>query len=52
MEVTKYLCEFFFTNFWHWLGLVSILAIVFRFGILSFGNKFTETNHINNDKED
>lgn len=52
MEVTKYLCEFFFTNFWHWLGLVIILAIVFRFGILSFGNKFTETNNVNNDNKE
>ena len=51
MEVTKYLCEFFFTNFWHWLGLVVILAIVFRFGIVSFGNKFTEINRGNKDKE-
>lgn len=36
MEITKYLCEFFFTNFWHWLGLVVILGIVFRFGLVSF----------------
>lgn len=21
--------EFFFTNFWHWLGLVIIVAIIF-----------------------
>jgi len=27
MEIAKYLCEFFFTNFWHWLGLVIIIAI-------------------------
>ena len=36
MEIVKYLCEFFFTNFWHWLGLVVILAVVFRFGLVSF----------------
>ena len=36
MEITKYLCEFFFTNFWHWLGLVVILAVIFRFGLMSF----------------
>lgn len=36
MEVTKYLCEFFFTDFWHWLGLVVVLGIVFRFGLVSF----------------
>ena len=36
MEITKYLCEFFFTNFWHWLGLVVIVSITFRFGLISF----------------
>jgi hypothetical protein len=36
MEITRYLCEFFFTNFWHWIGLVVILAVVFRFGLVSF----------------
>lgn len=36
MEITKYLCEFFFTNFWHWLWLVVILSVVFRFGLVSF----------------
>ena len=38
MEITKYLCEFFFTNFWHWLGLVVILSVTFRFGLISFIN--------------
>ena len=23
-----YLCEFFFTNFWHWAGLVVVLFLV------------------------
>lgn len=36
MEITKYLCEFLFTNIWHWLGLVVILAVIFRFGLVSF----------------
>ena len=36
MEIVKYLCEFFFTNFWHWLGLVVVLCITFRFGLVSF----------------
>lgn len=29
METAKYLCEFFFTNFWHYLGLLVIVAIMF-----------------------
>ena len=31
MEITKYLCEFFFTNFWHWLWLTITLCAI-RFG--------------------
>lgn len=25
-ESVKFVCEFFFTNFWHWLGLVIVAA--------------------------
>lgn len=29
MEVVKYLCEFFFQDFWHWLGgMIFLVAIV------------------------
>lgn len=28
MSVVKYLCEFFFGNFWHFCGLVIVLAEV------------------------
>ena len=28
MEIIKYLCEFFFCDFWHWLGLVIMLAVL------------------------
>lgn len=28
MEIVEYLCEFFFCNFWHWLGLLFIVAII------------------------
>ena len=31
METVKFVCEFFFTNFWHWLGLTITLGI-FRVG--------------------
>ena len=51
MEITKYLCEFFFTNFWHWLGLVVILSIVFRFGLVSFITN-NSRNIIKQNKED
>lgn len=34
MEIVKYLCEFFFTNFWHWLGLAALLGIVFGNGFI------------------
>lgn len=29
MEVAKYLCEFFFGNFWHWLGLWILIHTSF-----------------------
>lgn len=29
MEIVKYLCEFFFCNFWHFLELLIILATIF-----------------------
>ena len=29
MEVTKYLCEFFFTDFSNWLGLLILVAVIF-----------------------
>lgn len=29
METAKYLCEFFFCNFWHFLGLWVLLATIF-----------------------
>ena len=28
MEIVQYICEFFFCNFWHYLGLVFILLII------------------------
>lgn len=29
MEIVRYLTEFFFCNFWHWLALAVLLAVVF-----------------------
>lgn len=29
MEIVKYLCEFFFTNFWHFLGLLCVVVAIF-----------------------
>ena len=29
MEIVKYLCEFFFGNFWHYLGLIVMLETIF-----------------------
>lgn len=31
METVKYLCEFFFGNFWHWLGGVVLLSNYFQY---------------------
>ena len=29
MEIVKYLCEFFFCHFWHFLGLICVLESIF-----------------------
>lgn len=42
MEVVKYLCEFFFGNFWHWLGLVIILEAAFGVPFIVFNRKSTK----------
>jgi hypothetical protein len=34
MSILQYLCEFFFTNFWHWAGVVVILAFITRLLVL------------------
>ena len=45
MEIVKYLCEFFFTNFWHWSGLLFVLAVIFcGHGLINIGNKVIENN--------
>jgi hypothetical protein len=51
MEVIKYLCEFFFCNFWHYMGLLIMIYVVSGISLVSIGNRFTEINHKNN-KED
>lgn len=30
MEITKYLCEFFFDDIWHYLGLVVLVGTIFH----------------------
>ena len=35
METTMYLCEFFFTDFWHWLGGRFYLGAIFSVPLLS-----------------
>ena len=35
METVKYLCEFFFGNFWHWLGLLVMLCVVCNIRLLT-----------------
>lgn len=36
MEIVKYLCEFFFTDFWHWLGLVIVLCCICNIRLIDF----------------
>ena len=41
METVRFICEFFFDNFWHWLGLLLILCVVCNIRLLelNIGNK-------------
>lgn len=39
METVKFVCEFFFTDFWHWLGLTITL------GIFIFGTVIIDKSH-------
>lgn len=36
METARYLCEFFFTDFWHWLGGLCYLAVIFSTPLVLF----------------
>lgn len=47
MEMVKYLCEFFFGNFWHWAGGLFYLTIIF---CLPLGWIYGRIN--NNDKDE
>lgn len=51
METVRFVCEFFFDDFWHWLGLFVILCVVCRSGIFSF-NRITEINHNKNERKE
>ena len=35
METVKFICEFFFGNFWHWLGLLVMLCVVCNIRLLT-----------------
>lgn len=50
MEIAKYLCEFFFCNFWHWLGLFLIVFALFGGGLIP-NIKITD-NSINKEEKD
>lgn len=39
MEIVKYLCEFFFDDIWHLLGLAALLCIIFDRTLIEIRNK-------------
>lgn len=49
METVKFVCEFFFTDFWHWLGLIITLGIS-KFGTVIIDKSRQIINK--NDKEE
>lgn len=50
MEIVKYLCEFFFCNFWHWLGLLFIILAIFEGGLIR--KIIVSDNSVNGKKEE
>ena len=52
METAKYVCEFFFCDFWHWLGLVIVLMAI-RFGnvIIDKSHQAIYTHHKEKEEE-
>lgn len=52
MEIAKYLCEFFFNDFWHWLGLTVTLTAI-RFGTVIIDKSHqVVSNSKNNEKKE
>lgn len=47
METVQYLCEFFFGNFWHYIGLVILVGIVFRMPLINFDNSINNRDKDN-----
>ena len=43
MEIAKYLCEFFFCNFWHFIELLLIAAAIGSKHIINYNKK--EASH-------
>jgi len=39
MEITRYLCEFFFGHFWHYMGLLMIVSVISGCSVVRFINK-------------
>ena len=42
MEEVRFLCEFFFCNFWHWLGLWFIVATICGMSVVKVVSKDKE----------
>ena len=38
MAIIKFLCEFFFTNFWHWIGGLFYLSVLAGAAIIKFSD--------------
>lgn len=53
IEVVKYLCEFFFCNFWHFCGLVIVLCCLTDATLLRYhsGNKVKDNKQNRKENE-
>ena len=46
MEIVKYICEFFFGNFWHFLGLLLLCETIGGYSAIRFIHKGKEKERI------
>lgn len=51
MEITKYLCEFFFTDYKHWLGLVIFVTVLIPRTIVNITKTYKTVQDKDKEKE-
>lgn len=45
MEELKFICEFFFTDFWHWLGGICYIAVISGGSVITISKSKKDGNN-------